>query len=391
MELNEALEKAAQILDEEQARPTVKYRSTAPSTLLASLAQTMLLTERDHRPRNVCEDPESWALESVNFNLLRAIFSQIADGDRPAFISGLLQSVREPVDASISQSAIFPAFRGQTSALALLAEFCVRTSYLAELLTAAAEPDLPTASLAIMLKQIEEMIALNFNVLPDADLASVPVGLAHLREIAERQTWVSRRLLSASGAPQTNPHYRGGYDEAGKEIVAAIDGITEECRLARYWYLKGALQEKPNLEIESDKLKVESFLTNLGFAAKMVQSLNAAEQDYKATSSPFELKNCLDHLRSFLEHLHIEAAKGIANASHESVIETWAGTTSYLRNKGIFSKQHETFAASLYALLSDTSVHALTAEREYARLLRNVVIEYGVMFLTALDRKGIKI
>jgi len=63
----------------------------------------------------------------------------------------------------------------------------------------------------------------------------------------------------------------------------------------------------------------------------------------------------------------------------------------YLRQKQCFTKQHESFVASLYTLLSDESVHPLTADREYARLLRNVVIEYGVMFLTVLDKRGVKI
>jgi len=51
-------------------------------------------------------------------------------------------------------------------------------------------------------------------------------------------------------------------------------------------------------------------------------------------------------------------------------------------------KQHESFVTALYTLMSDDGVHALGTEREYARLLRNMVIEYGVMFLTMLDKKG---
>jgi hypothetical protein len=62
-----------------------------------------------------------------------------------------------------------------------------------------------------------------------------------------------------------------------------------------------------------------------------------------------------------------------------------------LRQQGYVTKQHETFVASLYTLLSDESVHPLTADREYARLLRNVVIVYGVMFLTMLDKRRVKI
>lgn len=173
--------------------------------------------------------------------------------------------------------------------------------------------------------------------------------------------------------------------------MEAIDGITEECRQARYWYLKGALQELPNLEIESDKLKVDGFLIKLGFSDDMVNTLNAAESDYKSTASAFELKNCLGHLRSFLEHLHRESAKAVAAATTLTVVDRWGDAISFLRQQGIFTKQHESFVAALYTLLSDTSVHPLRADREYARLLRNVVIEYGVIFLTMLDKKGVKI
>jgi hypothetical protein len=172
------------------------------------------------------------------------------------------------------------------------------------------------------------------------------------------------------------------------DILACCKGLPFT---ARYWYLKGALQELPNLEIESDKLKVEGFLIKLGFSADMVKALDAAESDYKSTASAFELKNCLGHLRSFLEHLHREAAKSIAAAAGQTVIDRWGDATLYLRQQGYFTKQHETFVTSLYTLLSDESVHPLTAEREYARLMRNVVIEYGVMFLIMLDKRGVKI
>jgi len=403
---SEAVEKASRILEEEQVQPTLGYRYVSgawPSNLLhrqfelrkkgwtpAIAGQTGLDAERDHRPRQVYEDPNLYAFESTNFNLLVRIFSQVADADRACFVSDLLNYVRKPiVSRALKSGAHFPTFLGDTSALALLAEFCIRTGYLKELLNATAEPEMPTESLAIMLKEIEESIALNFNLFSDSELESMPSDLAQLREIAERQTW-SRRG-PRFGAMQTNPHYRVGYSHIGDEIVAAIDGITEECRKARFWYLKGALQDLPNLEVESDKLKVEGFLVKLGFSADMVKALNAAESDYKATASAFELKSCLGHLRSFLEHLHRETVKSIAAVAGQTVVDRWGDATLYLREQGYFTRQHEMFITSLYTLLSDESVHPLAAEREYARLLRNVVIEYGVMFLTVLDKRGVKI
>jgi hypothetical protein len=73
------------------------------------------------------------------------------------------------------------------------------------------------------------------------------------------------------------------------------------------------------------------------------------------------------------------------------VNDAWGDATSYLHAQGIFAKKHEVFITALYALISDAGVHPLGADREYARLLRNVVIEYGVMFLSAFERNGIKI
>jgi hypothetical protein len=182
-----------------------------------------------------------------------------------------------------------------------------------------------------------------------------------------------------------------GREREADQIVKSIDGIAQECRQARFWYLKGRLQRTVNIEVESDKSRIEGFLTKLGFNDDMIKTLNAAENDYRSTTNPFELKSCLGHIRSFLEHLHREAAKSIAAAAGDTVVDRWGDATAYLRQQGYFTKQHETFIASLYTLISDTSVHPLGAEREYARLLRNVVIEYGVMFLTVLAKKGAKV
>jgi hypothetical protein len=390
MDLSEAVEKATRVLEEEQIQPTLRYRYVGTTWADNSTAEKELEFQRRQRPRFVYEDPKQFVLESTNFNLLLKIFSQVGLADRAGFVSTLLNFVRIPIKSSDAKFQIpFPSYGGHTSSLALLAEFLIRTGHLKDLMFAFAVPLMPTASLAIMLKELEEMIALNFNLFSDAELAAMPFNLSHLLEIAERQTYSAR---GSRGEPmQDNPHYRQGFSDVGNEIVKAIVGIVEQCRKARFWYLKGALQDLPNLEIESDKLKVEDFLTKLGFHPDMVKVLNAAESDYKSTATAFELKNCLGHLRSFLEHLHRESAKSIAKASGPPVADKWGAATLYLRQQGIFTTQHEQFIIALYTLLSDESVHPLTAEREYARLLRNVVIEYGVMFLTVLDKRGVTI
>src|SRR5712664_449824 len=144
MNLSEALERAARILEEEQVQPTVGYRYVSDSWpsnqryqqydlqqkgwTPAMAAQTGLATERNERPRQVYEDPKLYVFESTNFNLLVKVFSQVAAADRANFVSALLEYLRKAIAAHFHKRGYyFPSFRGRTSALALLAEFCIRT------------------------------------------------------------------------------------------------------------------------------------------------------------------------------------------------------------------------------------------------------------------------
>jgi hypothetical protein len=63
---------------------------------------------------------------------------------------------------------------------------------------------------------------------------------------------------------------------------------------------------------------------------------------------------------------------------------------AYLRANCVLSQAEESFAASLYTLISDEAVHPLFSEREYARLFRNVSIEYALLFLSKLEKLGLK-
>jgi hypothetical protein len=404
--IDEAFQKALQVIEDEPVTPTLKYEYVGeewPTNVMyqqaqmrqmglgpAIAAQYGLNDERKRRPREVYENPRLYVFSSANFDLLIKIFSQVADSDRPLFMSRIFELVRRPNATQPVTPQIFPHFEGRRSYLGLVAEFAIRTRFMDQLLEAANVPELPSAGLAVMLKQIEETIALNFNLFSDHDLQQIPTALSHLREVAKRQTYSSSGI-HLSEKTTRNPDYRPGYEKVGREIVGTVDAIIEECRKARYFYLKGALHELPNLEIESDKLKVASYLEKLGFNPDMVGALNAAESDYKATATTFELKNCLSHLRSFLEHLHRESVKSIAAAAGDSVVDRWGDATIYLRQKGYFTLRHENFVTALYTLISDESVHPLGADREYGRLLRTMVIEYGVMFLSVLDKRGVKI
>lgn len=398
MDLREALEKAQRVLLEEQTESTRQYkyflegnsaRGLTNESLLKLAAHTTLSSERTGRPRPVHEDPKEFKFESINFDLLIRIFNQVADADRPNFIGGILKFVENPFHAGQTAARSFPSVNSQSSMLPLIAEFCVRTGYLKELLEATKVPTFPSASLAMMIMEMEEMVALNFNLFSDAQLEGMPAELAPLREIAERQTYSARG--PRGGPMEPNPHYRQGFEAMGRAVVAGLDGLKEECRKARYFYLKGALQELPNLEIESDKIKVVGFLDSLGFDPLLAASLTRAEQQYSSAAGPFDWKDCLGHIRSFYEHMNIDAGQAIAKSMGTNCVDKWDPALTFFKNKSFFTEQQEKFARGLYTLLSDEGVHPLIAEKEFARLLRNMVIEYGLMFLTMLEKKGIKV
>jgi hypothetical protein len=151
------------------------------------------------------------------------------------------------------------------------------------------------------------------------------------------------------------------------------------------------LQQSANLEVNVDKAKVEGYLKSLGFSGPLLEALNSAEQDFRSTATLFELKSSLGHLRSFMEGLHEQACQPIAAKAGTAAPKKWGKSTEMLRGNALLTVQEEQFATALYALISDEGVHPLFAEREYARLLRNMAIEYGLMFLTKLEKAGINV
>jgi hypothetical protein len=69
----------------------------------------------------------------------------------------------------------------------------------------------------------------------------------------------------------------------------------------------------------------------------------------------------------------------------------WGAILSYFRKHNLLSEAEEKYAAGLWGLISDEAVHTLLSEREYARLARNVVIEYALLFLRKMEKLDLKL
>ena len=90
-----------------------------------------------------------------------------------------------------------------------------------------------------------------------------------------------------------------------------------------------------------------------------------------------------------MEQLHVQACEAAHKRFGGSLPSKWGEALRYLLDNAVLTKPEELFASQFYSLMSDTGVHALIAEREYARLMRNIGIEYGLLLLTKLDKLGL--
>jgi hypothetical protein len=403
MELKEALEKAKQILDEERLSPTVEYSHRqlqvpkqspgvqALAALAAGLAEIgseqQLHKLRSERPRAILEDTNRYQFNCLNYNLLSALMHQVPPGDRIEFVESFTLQLVTPPGCAYTKKVGHPSWEGLSSELPLIAEFMIRNAAKEVLMRTLAKVD-PILGHVHLLRHLEEMVALNFTLLSDNEYDRLSLAVNNYQSTAySRAEQHKEKRICWFGLP---PLGNIAESTIQRELLQAAAGIKEQCRKARYLYLKGSLLEGLNLEVNQDKTVVESYLRTLGFSTTLLESLNQADLLYHSASTPFEFKNCMGHLRSFLECLHREAIPPITSKGIPAPDPGWGPGLIFLRQNDLLTQKQEQFAAALFGLISDEAVHPLIAEREYARLARNVIIEYALLFLRRMAKMGLK-
>ncbi|MGD0007114.1 MAG: hypothetical protein ABSE93_01015 [Terriglobia bacterium] len=384
---------ANQILDEERRSPSISYKDTfedradVVGIMVVLYGPLYMNSLRSRRPREIQEDPNRFSFKSKNYNLLLALVLRLAEDDRQQFIRKvLIRLVQQPGCKKGSEYGHFPSWNYLTSELPLIAEFGIRNGATQFLLNMLGEAR-PLPGHAILLRQLEDMIALNFTVLGDAEYVACSLSVANFAATSKRllEDYEKQRITTVQfpglGSLDMRPVLL--------EIIDAAGGIQVQCEKARYLYLKGYLEEGLNLETNQDKDHVEHYLQQFGFSKTLVECLNKADQLYHGAADAFELKSSMAHLRSFMENLHIEAGPSLQKITGVPFTPGWGPSVHYLLQTGTFSGAEEQFAVSLFRLISDEAVHPLVAEREYARLTRNVVIEYALLFLRKLEKLGV--
>lgn len=399
MRVEDAQAKAIQIFAEERRYPTVEYsripsptsRSSNPLQELTQAlkdvtADTALSTNRSQEPRTVFRGPHQFQFHSRNYNLLVTLLGRVEDADRSAFLKAIAHCINAFPASARNKAASFPSWNQQTSELPLVAEFLVRNGG-RSLFFQTLENCQPSPGVAVMLLQVGDLIALNYPIFSEAEYSSLSLAVNHLRRTAYDELIRIQSYGYNLGSERWTDYGFNGSALCG-EVCGLCDAVSELCRKATFLHLENALTENVNLEVNQDKYVVEGFLEKFGFSGPLLTALNEAEKLNSSGATELELKSSMGHLRSFLECLHSEAMPQIQKKKKIAppADGKWGTQLTYLRANGFLSKQEEQFVAGLYVVISDEAVHPLIAKREYARLSRNVVIEYALLFLRKLEK-----
>lgn len=381
MTFAEAVDMADALLVQERIEPTVSYHSSAPVKAVLvdnRFGQVAPATERNslYYPVRTSKDSQ---FSSGTYDLLSVLLGRLPEPERRPFLSCLSDRIAGGEAFTRRNVAVIRAGYSDASSseTPLLAEFLVRQGGTALFLKAFRSAPL-TPALTIMLLHLRSMIAWNFTLFTDGELAEI----ANTAKEQNSKAVKAQHERHPAGDPQlSNTHYN-----VAREFPAVASAVEEECREARFHYLKGFLSQDMNLEVNQDKIRISDSLARLGFTQELIESLNQVERLYQTANTGFDFKSCLGHLRSFIENLHLQISARVHAERGGTLPARWGETHEYLASNDFLTKQEKLFIIPFYTLLSDAAVHPLQADREYARLLRNISIEYGLLLVTRLDQ-----
>jgi hypothetical protein len=397
MNLQEVTVQLFQILDEERRYPTVQYVPVVSlledlphlglrQQMIGTTAQNALDANRSERPRTILRGGHRFEFRSQNYNLVVILLGRTEEQDRTKFLSAIAQRINHFPAVINTNPALAATLGFQTSDLPLVSEFLIRNGgkkILSDSLTSCR----PSPGVLRMLKQLADTIAVSHPIFSDAEYSNLILAIGSVKNAASKLYFHVHTHGYTLGAQEWKFHGLNAL-HVSLAIERQCDELVELCRKAQFLSLESQLAENINLEINQDKYEIEGFLQKLGFSGPLLKALAEAERLNVPGATELELKSSMGHLRSFLENLHAEAVTQIQRTTEGPLPANskWGTGLSYLSANDFLTKQEEGFAAGLYTLISDEAVHPLIAKREYARLSRNVVIEYGLLFLRKFEQ-----
>lgn len=171
----------------------------------------------------------------------------------------------------------------------------------------------------------------------------------------------------------------------GDELAAAV----EKARVNRV--RQEAQQLLANAqELGEDLNRVQQRISEYNFSPVLNELLDKIAADF-GKGDDFDQAAMMKHLRTFFEKLHQEVAEKL----HAMKPDTKDGTDltkcqqviDHLQQQRVLSPKSQALGRALYGILSEEGVHALQSTREYVRLCRNLIAEYGLILFYELERR----
>ena len=399
MNLADAQQMATDVLLQERSDPALHYSQRGP--VLAQIGTPAPTVPIKGSPfyYSVEAKIDGLRFRSANYDLLAIIYGRLTATDQTRFLAFLLQKLTSAdafvrLDVPILQAGQAKSCNSETP---LLAEFFTRQGQ-ADILIAGLKAVPHTPGLTLLLLQLRTIIAWDFRRFTFAQLGQLSAEAAALAGVT-RETARADLETRRKGPPRppfsmrsqqqsftpSDPVSANTWTHVLAEVPEVADVIVEQCREARFLCIQDSLIEGANLEVNQDKIRVADYVQRLGFPDDLAASLTEAENLYQEASSGFEYKSSMGHLRTFLENLHIEVCRKVHARSGGVLPGRWGETHEYLQANGILSQKEKLFVIPFYTLLSDEGVHPVQTSKDYARLLRNICIEYGLLLLKKVD------
>jgi hypothetical protein len=389
MQILEAEQFADDVLIQERTTPGLYYSTQSPILGPIGTPHQGPAIKQSRFYYTVSPRPEGLQFSSPNYDLLCIIYGHLPPLDQGRFMGFLMRRLtREDVFARLDLPVLDAGkWDTCTSETPLIAEFVVRQGGTDALLRQLRIVPF-TPALVQLLLQIRTIISRDFRRFTSSQLGAMSKEAELIAQRVRFETETQREVLRKQPfrkQPTEDTVSKNTRHYVLSELPEIADVIIESCREARFYYLRDSLTEGANLEVNQDKIRVSSYLERLGFSEDLSASLNKAETLYLEAASGFDYKSSMGHLRAFLENLHLEASRRVHQRAGGDLPESWGTTQDFLQQHEILTKQEKLFVIRLYTLVSDEGVHTLQTGREYARLLRNISIEYGLLLLTKLD------
>ncbi len=208
-------------------------------------------------------------------------------------------------------------------------------------------------------------------------------------------SWDQRARLGQQYLRNLAEDYLNWYESEDEEWVAksyrnTYDKVLQRLEIDGYLYRQGELlvPEPDVVDVEAESSLLRSLFLRLGLSGKdeAFGFLELSEEHYVAG----RWSDCIGNARKFFELVLRGVAEKHAagmprNDSQPLVGDRPADVRSYLETGGLLEKKEREAVEKVYALLSHTGAHPYMAEKDQARLLRQVSLTLTQFVMLRLE------